>query len=181
MITSAVIAAHAAAYPAMQPTDAVKLVYQAVFGGGHLIRDEEACRRYLNAEYASVPQTAGPLAEVIAVPGQGSRGIVRVHLSALDAHGLAPDRLAAVFIASAPLIKGTRAAFEDSLSLLREAADSGSFRFDRAALDTYLDEYLRIPGLPPVSHSPEYREAYAPHYRVVDAATLEKELGIIKR
>ena len=29
-------------YPLMQPTDAVKLIYQNEFGGGHLIRDEQA-------------------------------------------------------------------------------------------------------------------------------------------
>ena len=30
---------HADSYPLLQPTDAVKLIYQNEFGGGHLIRD----------------------------------------------------------------------------------------------------------------------------------------------
>ena len=45
---------HAKRYPRMQPTDAVKLIYQNEFGGGHLIRDEKACQDYLRREYASV-------------------------------------------------------------------------------------------------------------------------------
>lgn len=34
---------HASRYPRMEPTDAVKLVYQNEFGGGHLIRNPESC------------------------------------------------------------------------------------------------------------------------------------------
>ena len=41
---------HAKRYPLMQPTDAVKLIYQNEFGGGHLIRDEQACLNYLRRE-----------------------------------------------------------------------------------------------------------------------------------
>ena len=43
----AILIAHAKRYPPMQPQDAVKLIYQNEFGGGHLIRDEEACLNYL--------------------------------------------------------------------------------------------------------------------------------------
>lgn len=38
-----VLKEHAKRYPLMQPRDAVKLIYQNEFGGGDLIRDEEAC------------------------------------------------------------------------------------------------------------------------------------------
>ena len=48
----AILIAHARRYPLMQPRDAVKLIYQNEFGGGHLIRDEEACLNYLRREYA---------------------------------------------------------------------------------------------------------------------------------
>ena len=42
-----VLKAHAARYPKMEPTDAVKLLYQNEFGGGHLIRDRESWMAYL--------------------------------------------------------------------------------------------------------------------------------------
>ena len=41
-----ILASHAERYPLMEPTDAVKLIYQNEFGGGHLIRDEESCLNY---------------------------------------------------------------------------------------------------------------------------------------
>ena len=41
-------------YPQMECTDAVKLIYQNEFGGGHLIRDEAACLSYLRREYEAV-------------------------------------------------------------------------------------------------------------------------------
>ena len=50
----AILITHAKRYPLMQPTDAVKLIYQNEFGGGHLIRDEEICLNYLRQEYTSV-------------------------------------------------------------------------------------------------------------------------------
>lgn len=37
----AVLKAHGARYPKLQIQDAVKLIYQNEFGGGHLIRDRE--------------------------------------------------------------------------------------------------------------------------------------------
>jgi hypothetical protein len=65
----------------MQPTDAVKLIYQNEFGGGHLIRDEAQCLARLQQEYDAVPQSdILPLAEPI------GNNMVRVHLAALDAH-----------------------------------------------------------------------------------------------
>ena len=50
----AILIAHAKRYPLMQPQDAVKLIYQNEFGGGHLIRDEEACLNYLRREYTDL-------------------------------------------------------------------------------------------------------------------------------
>ena len=50
----AILKIHVKRYPLMQPTDAVKLIYQNEFGGGHLIRDEEICLNYLRQEYTSV-------------------------------------------------------------------------------------------------------------------------------
>ena len=47
---------HAARYPKMEPVDAVKLLYQNEFGGGHMIRDPESCLAYLRREYAMTPK-----------------------------------------------------------------------------------------------------------------------------
>ena len=45
---SAVLKNHAARYPKLSPQDAVKLLFQSVFGPGHLISDPEAASDRLN-------------------------------------------------------------------------------------------------------------------------------------
>ena len=156
-----VLIAHARRYPLMEPTDAVKLIYQNEFGGGHLIRDEAACAAYLSQEYACVTQAAdAPLTEDI------GNGMVRVHLRALDACGYAPDALATDFIRSANLHAGSMERFLSKLDVLQEAVLEGHFAFSPEELDTYLRAYAEA-GHPMVSHSDAYRRAYAPAYRIV--------------
>ena len=52
-----ILLTHARRYPRMEPCDAVKLLYQSEFAGGHLIRDEAACKAFLLREYAATPQS----------------------------------------------------------------------------------------------------------------------------
>lgn len=156
---SMILRAHALRYPCFQPTDAVKLIYQNEFGGGHMIRDKEACRAYLRREYEETPHADdAPLIEPI------GNGIVRVHLTALAPAQV--DTLADVFIRSASLVHGSVEAFEEKLMILRALTAEGVFAFDLPALEAYLRAYVAL-GYPPVSHSEGYREAYHPAYRVV--------------
>ena len=155
------LTAHGARYPEMQPTDAVKLIYQNEFGGGHLIRDEEKCLARLKTEYSQLIQSADePLAEEI------GNGMVRVNLRALDAHGYCADQLGADFIRCAALQQGSQDSFREKLEILRQLAKEGSLPFSFVALEQYLDQYVKA-GFPMVSHSPQYRAAYAPAYRVI--------------
>ena len=152
---------HGARYPKMQPQDAVKLIYQNEFGGGHLIADEGRCIAYLLAEYRATPQRADiPLREAL------GNGICRVMLGALDAHGYAPEQLGADFIRGAQAHRGNMDAFLTKLDALRRVTGRGVLSFDEAALEAYLEAYIAT-GCPAVSHSEEYRQAYAPAYRVI--------------
>ena len=153
---------HAKRYPLMQPTDAVKLIYQNEFGGGHLIRDEQACLNYLRREYASVEKDPTvPLYEDI------GNGIIRVNLAAVKPEDL--EQLGRAFIDSAAKHKGTMDRFLNKLEVLRKLANEGVFNFDTNALNAYLSEY-EAAGYPAVSHSPEYRQAYKPAYRIIRKA-----------
>ena len=158
----AILIAHAKRYPLMQPRDAVKLIYQNEFGGGHLIRDEQACLNYLRREYTSVAKDPTvPLYEDI------GNGIVRVNLAAVKSEDL--ERLGRAFIDSAAKHKGTMDRFLNKLEVLRKLANEGVFNFDTNALNAYLSEYESA-GYPAVSHSPEYRQAYKPAYRIIRKA-----------
>ena len=154
-----ILIAHTKQYPLMQPTDAVKLIYQNEFGGGHLIRDEEACLNYLHREYASAEKN--PTAALYEDIGNG---IVRVNLAAVKPENL--EKLGKVFIDSAAKHKGTLYSFLNKLEVLRTLTEEGIFTFDSNALGAYLSEY-KAAGYPAVSHSLKYREAYKPSYRII--------------
>ena len=150
---------HTKRYPLMQPCDAVKLIYQNEFGGGHLIRGEQACLNYLRREYADLEKDpTAPMYEDI------GNGIVRVNLAAVREEAL--EQLGQDFIASAAKHKGTLDSFLNKLGVLHKLTTAGEFSFDLDALNAYLSEY-KAAGYPAVSHSPEYRQAYNPAYRVI--------------
>ena len=160
----AILIAHAKRYPLMQPTDAVKLIYQNEFGGGHLIRDEQACLNYLRQEYADLEKDpTAPLYEDI------GNGIVRVNLAAVKPEDL--EQLGQNFIASAAKHKGTLDGFLNKLGVLHKLTTAGVFTFDVDALNAYLIEY-KAAGYPPVSHSEQYRQAYKPSYRIILMLTI---------
>lgn len=166
---TAILQAHAARYPLMQPTDAVKLIYQNEFGGGHMIDNEEACLAYLRREYAHVEKSAAAL--LIEDIGNG---IVRVHLGAIAPEAL--DALGAAFIRSANAHKGSTEVFLQKLEVLRRVTAEGLFSFGSSELEAYLADYARA-GYPPVSHSETFRAAYHPAYRVVRTEDLPAVLN----
>ena len=155
----AVLTEHAKRYPLMQPRDAVKLIYQNEFGGGHLVRDEQACLNYLRREYDSItPNPAAPLYEEI------GNGIVRVNLAAVKPEDL--EQLGKDFIRSAAEHTGSKARFLQKLDVLRQLTAAGHFCFGMVELECYLSEYIQT-GCPVVSHSEQYRQAYQPAYRIM--------------
>lgn len=150
---------HAKRYPLLQPTDAVKLIYQNEFGGGHLIRDAESCLQHLRREYEGVKKDPNaPLYEQI------GNGILRVNLTAVKEEDI--EQLGKAFIRSAAEHTGSLQTFLQKLEVLRQLAREGVFAFDAEALEAYLVQYAQA-GYPMVSHSETYREAYHPAYRVV--------------
>lgn len=152
---------HAEKYPLMTPADAVKLLYQSEFGGGHLITDPESCLNYLHAEFNHTPQIAGSyLTEEI------GNGFVRVNLAALNPSCLSVDELGQAFLRSAAQHHGNMDSFRKKLAILTELTLKGKMPFSVYSLQTYLADYEKA-GFPPVSHSEIYRNAYHPAYRVV--------------
>ena len=154
-----ILMAHAGRYPLMEPRDAVKLIYQNEFGGGHLIRDEQACLNYLRREYVSVAKDPTvPLYEDI------GNGIVRVNLAAVKPEDL--EQLGKDFIRSAAEHTGTMDSFLRKLDVLKKLTVEGIFSFDSQELENYLFKY-RNQSYPVVSHSEAYREEYRPAYRII--------------
>ena len=143
------VRAHAARWPRMEPQDYGKLAYQSEFGPEHLIRDRAGVGAMLEEELAV---SAGP-----AIPPEpiGS-GLCRFHLE-----GLEPDAaplLLELFCRTAAEHRGTREGLEERLAVLE--------RLNVPGMDQWLARW-RAEGCPAVSHSLTFRDAYAPHYRLL--------------
>ena len=165
-----ILLAHAKKYPLMEPTDAVKLIFQSEFGGGHLIRDVDACLNYLRKEYRDTPQNADvPLTEEI------GNGFVRVNLAALNQNNLSIEELGDVFLRSAARYHGNMDSFRNKLAILTELTQAEKMPFSAAALQAYLADYEKA-GFTPVSHSEAFRAAYRPAYRVVLESHLPRQV-----
>ncbi len=164
---------HAEKYPLMMPTDAVKLLYQSEFGGGHLVKDKESSFKYLLSEYEKTEQNDAPLTTEI------GGGFFRINISALDKNGISPDVLNDIFVASSKIKKGSLESFKKNLDILREITNEGVFIFDSAELEEYLLEYAEK-GYPMVSHSESFREVYKPAYRIIDGRYI-KLFDAVKR
>lgn len=148
--------------PRMEPVDAVKLAFQGAFGCGHLLSGRRDCAAYVARELAETTTDEGAPAYT---PIGG--GMSRLNLRSPAVRRLSPERIADLMILTASQIGlGDRDGFERDLTLLETMTRKGQTPFSQQALADYRTAY-RAQGCPPVSHSPAYRAAYGPAYRVV--------------
>ena len=169
----AVLLEHFSRYPAMEPQDGVKLVYQSAFGPGHLIRDRDAALAFLRRELEGVLPGEGPLYEPI------GGGYARLHLAAAKARSMGAEDIFSRFLAAAQAPAPGMDCFQEGLSLLETLAARGEAPFSAAALGAYLAEY-REAGCPMVSHSDAYRRRYRPVYRVCLAPEADEEKRLVR-
>lgn len=174
-----VLEEHARRYPLMSPQDGVKLVYQNEFGGGHLIANPAESLDRIQREWEAVPRDfTAPMLEDI------GGGMVRVRLEAVDREDYPLEELNRDFVRSAARVEGSWARFLEKLAILRQLAEGGRLPFPLQALDRYLEGCLAA-GCRPVSHSPGYRAAYHPAYRVLRRSAapglLARELRLLAR
>lgn len=140
---------HRKRFPAMQPQDAVKFVFQALLGVGHLLDERDAVADYIDREMrALTPDPGEPLFERL------SPAWCRLNLRRAAAEGLTPDMIAGMMLVSSCAPPFAR---EDVLRLC-ETLVPGADELGKIADEAWLP-----------SHSPAYRAAYHPAYRVVSA------------
>ena len=144
---------HLETHPKADIRDAVKFLYQATFGGGHMIPDPNISYAYLCREAASLSKNR-TTSEV-----EDLGKYIRLDLSVLDR--ISPKTLNAMFVASAKDVPQDKAQFIECLKAFSEK----SF-FDREKVSAYLKNYAAS-GYPAVHHSDTYRDIYSPAYRIV--------------
>lgn len=157
---------HARRYPNMQPQDAVKLIWQNVFGSGTLHRDPASYRCALMHEYEDTLTSA----EVSLVENIGN-GLVWINLAAAHWCGYSPERLGYDYVDSARHHQGSQMGFCVKLDVLRRVVRTGAFSFSEMELEGFLNQYDLTACIEP-SHSEEYHHHYHPAYRLVQQSML---------
>ncbi len=158
-------------HPSMEPRDLVKLCYQAAFGAEHLLADVEKAKAYLQEEYEKTAAEELPLYEQI------SEDICRVNLAAWKFYGLPLEWLFRIFVASFGKKEGCEILFRSYLEKTEKVLMEAGYSVEK--WQKYLAEY-EAEGIRPVHHSPLYREAEHPAYRIAEVQFL-RLLPILKK
>lgn len=160
--TEKILLQHYKRYPKMQPADCVKLLYQSEFAGGHLISDRAKSLERLSVEYDALSTPSVPEQAFEDIGG----GFLRLNLRGLKSLGITLKTANGFFVESASSAAGNITSFERKLGVLLQCCRQGKLPFAPRQVERYIQS-LKDLGYPPVSHSEEYRAAYAPAYRVV--------------
>jgi hypothetical protein len=163
---------HKCARPEMRAKDAYKLLYQGVFGVGHIMGP--GAWDYLQKEAAGVDvndQPKDPLMESVSLDGS----VIRVNLRPYIREGYPLNYLMEAMRNSE--ITGDPTQFVEEWDAFAELVWSGQLNFEHnevVALNKDLDKSAPQPQ----HHTPQYREAYHPAYRVVRRREILKILGL---
>ena len=162
-------------YPKSRLLDIYKSCFQDYMGAEHLVSDRQRVKAYLDEELQStnIDNLMSWLYEPCGVDGR----YVRVSIRAIKEGLIKEDMLLDAFIRSAntserPSVDSWRDRWHviigtiEQMQLLRPNYDK----------DKQFIESILSAGKYAISHSPEYREAYHPHYRIVEKGIFEREI-----
>jgi hypothetical protein len=165
----ALLREHLERRPLMRATDVYKLLFQGVFGVGHIL--SEGAWKKLEEEAESLDIDDHPTEPSIErVSADGS--MMRVNLRPYLRVGFPLDRLYEAMEETSK-DRGATEKFLFVWSVFYELAGSGDMEVDGEELDSLNVEIVKK-GPRPHHHSEPYRVAYYPAYRVVKREALER-------
>jgi hypothetical protein len=166
----ALIDFHLDHYDNLAVQDIYKLLHQGVNGPKHLLADVEEAHRYLLKEWRGVEgNTATPLIDPISL----DRKIIRINLRPYKAQGGDVNALWRVFYSSARDIEPNIDRFGRLWERFCTCCKEGLLPFSVEEAERVREE-MAPRGYPPKHHSPAYREANKPCYRVVLTGEFKK-------
>ena len=163
---SPVVRWHSERYSELSVEDLYKLLHQAVAGPGHAIERPEMARAWLDREWSELrdPVEDEPVFEPLTADGR----LVRVNLRPWRSSGREREQVLTAFLKTAEAVSPSPEEIRSSMDAVRACSGSlaGEAGIPAAQVDSLFAQ-LAIEGYPAVHHSPGYRRAYAPAYRVV--------------
>ena len=160
-------------YPKSTLQDVYKTFYQDRFGPSHMISDTAAVRDYLLSElaYAAEDSVENPYYEPTGAKGQ----FVRVYLRSVLEKRITAEQLVNAFVRSAvPVPQPDESWTEEWEAIVSELNAEQLEWLDRDSVCAQLQEAAALNRA--VHHSNAYRQAYHPHYRIVEKRIFEEEL-----
>ncbi len=150
--------------------DAYKLIYQSVFGGGHILANPYKAWKELKNEFAVAELLNDePLFEDISIIQE----LIRINLRPYKKSGGSPEALFELILVSAREHQGSKTNFCKLWYLFIRLVEKEVLSFDKQKLIIF-DKKLNTINYPPVHHSTAYREANMPSYRIIKKAFLNK-------
>ncbi len=166
-----ILLTHFEAYPQMRPQDAMKLIYQHVFGPEHLITDGGKTLTALEKEMNGLED--GPAREHL-YESIGN-GLCRLNLRPCKERGIPAEDINRLFAETSRETKGEAKQFWLAVRALQKLAEDGEAPFDTVEMDLFLARYPQKPA--PVHHSEGYKKAYRPAYRVISQRKVKDYLA----
>ena len=163
------------AYPKSRLLDIYKSCFQDFLGAEHLVSDRQRVKAYLDEELNTV--SLDELMPWYVEPCGMEGRYVRVSIRAIKEGIITEDMLFDAFVRSAnavsrPSVESWRKRWHEIVGTIDQMQlPLPYYQQDRAFIDSVLSA-----GKYAISHSPEYREAYRPHYRIVEKGIYEQEI-----
>ena len=162
-------------YPQSRLLDLYKSCFQDYMGAEHLVTDCQRVKAYLDRELAEIDtvKLLSWYAEPCGIEGR----YVRVSLKAVKESLIDEETLLDAFVRSANVQKHPSVqTWKERWHNITAAIDSMDMQIPNYDQDrAWIDSILSV-GEYAISHSPEYRETYRPHYRIVERSIFEAEL-----
>ncbi|MBQ9821589.1 MAG: hypothetical protein IJM58_05660 [Muribaculaceae bacterium] len=161
-------------YPKARILDIYKSCFQDYMGAEHLVGDSASARAYLEQELetTSLDELMPWYYEPCGINGN----YVRVSLLAVMEGKVQAEKLLDAFVRSAndperPTIETWKERWHEIVAVI----DKMGLELPYQQEDKAFIEGVLAQGKYAISHSPDYREAYSPHYRIIKREIFENE------
>ena len=162
-------------YPKSRLLDIYKSCFQDYMGAEHLLSDRQRVKAYLDEEMNTT--SLDDLMPWYYEPCGIDSSYYRISIKAIKEGFITEDQLLDAFIRSAnsetrPSVESWSNRWHMIIGTIdRMKLDMPNYQEDKQLIDSVLSV-----GKYAISHSPDYREVYHPHYRIVERSIFEKEI-----
>ena len=162
-------------YPELRLLDIYKSCFQDYMGAEHLVSDSERVKAYLDQELETT--SLDDLLPWYYEPCGIDSNYYRVSIRAIKENIIKEEMLLDAFVRSANSVERPSVeSWRNRWHVIIGTIDKIQLKLPQYEEDKlFIDSILTV-GKYAISHSPEYRETYHPHYRIVERRIFEEEI-----